>query len=75
MVVKAVKTVPNHLLASSSYSTSHFCIGAILARAEALIAVGTVLRRLPKLQLLQREADWDLEKRQSRVLRTLKVRF
>jgi cytochrome P450 len=53
----------------------HFCVGALLARAEAAIAVGTALRRLPNLQLVEARPDWDIEKRNSRVLRTLKVRF
>src|SRR5439155_1231289 len=29
----------------------HFCVGAPLGRAEAAIAIGTVLRRLPNLKL------------------------
>lgn len=53
----------------------HFCVGAVLARAEAFIAVGTILKRLPNLRLADNSADWDLEKRNSRVQRTLKVQF
>ena len=53
----------------------HFCVGATLARAEAAIAVGTAIRRLPNLRLIDPQADWNLEKRNSRVLRTLQVQF
>ena|SRR2546427_1180710 len=35
----------------------HFCIGAPLARAEAQIAIGSLLRRFPKLTLLE-EPTW-----------------
>jgi cytochrome P450 len=53
----------------------HFCVGAVLARAEGLIAIGTAIKRLPNLRLVDPKADWDVEKRNSRVLKTLKVRF
>jgi hypothetical protein len=53
----------------------HFCVGATLARAEAFIAVGTAIRRLPKLRLVDQKADWNLEKRNSRVLNSLRVEF
>jgi pimeloyl-[acyl-carrier protein] synthase len=53
----------------------HFCVGAVLARAEAIIAVGTAIRRLPKLKLHDLKADWDLSKRNSRVLNSLGVTF
>ncbi len=36
----------------------HFCLGAPLARAEAQIAIGTVLRRFPKLELQAEEPEW-----------------
>lgn len=36
----------------------HFCLGAPLARLEAPIAIGTVLQRLPRLQLKQATAEW-----------------
>jgi cytochrome P450 len=53
----------------------HFCVGATLARAEGFITVGTAVKRLPNLRLIDAKPDWDLEKRNSRVLKSLKVRF
>jgi len=53
----------------------HFCVGAILARVEGAIAVSTAVKRLPNLRLVDAKADWDLGKRNSRVLRSLRVRF
>ena len=53
----------------------HFCVGAALAKTEAFIAIGTAIKRLPNLHLVDENADWDLEKRNSRVLSTLKVEF
>jgi len=53
----------------------HFCVGALLARTEAFIAVGAAVRRLPKLRLVDPIPNWDLEKRNSRVLRDLRVTF
>ncbi|RAG86609.1 cytochrome P450 [Streptacidiphilus pinicola] len=35
----------------------HYCVGAPLARLEGVIAVGTMLRRLPSLRLVGRYAD------------------
>ncbi|MDR3692879.1 MAG: cytochrome P450 [Fimbriimonas sp.] len=51
----------------------HFCVGALLARAEAPIAIQTAISRLPGLQPVSDRPDWDVEKRNSRVLRSLKV--
>ncbi|HEV2436914.1 MAG TPA: cytochrome P450 [Verrucomicrobiae bacterium] len=51
----------------------HFCIGAKLARTEALIAIGTVIEQLPHLRLADPKPDWDIEKRNSRVLKSLRV--
>ena len=51
----------------------HFCIGAPLSRLEGPIAIATVLRRMPTLQLARDEADWDISKRNSRLLRSLPV--
>jgi len=36
----------------------HFCLGAPLARAEAQIAIGTLLQRFPKLRLLDEDPEW-----------------
>ena len=36
---------------------------------------GTAIKRLPNLRLVDPKPDWDLEKRNSRVLKTLKVSF
>ncbi|MGH2523781.1 MAG: cytochrome P450 [Anaerolineales bacterium] len=37
----------------------HFCVGAPLARLEAPIAIGTVLRRLPRLRLAAETIEWE----------------
>lgn len=36
----------------------HFCLGAPLARLEAQIAIGTILRRLPNLRLEPGRLEW-----------------
>ncbi len=54
---------------------AHFCAGALLARTEASIAIGTALQRLPNLSLVDERPDWDIGKRTSRMLRKLPVRF
>jgi pimeloyl-[acyl-carrier protein] synthase len=36
----------------------HFCLGAALARLEGQIALGTLLRRFPNLQLLDEQPEW-----------------
>ncbi|HEX4351606.1 MAG TPA: cytochrome P450, partial [Polyangiales bacterium] len=36
----------------------HFCLGAHLARMEAQIALGTLIRRVPKLELVSDELEW-----------------
>jgi cytochrome P450 len=53
----------------------HFCVGAALSRTEAFIAVGTALKRFPTLRLADDRPDWDVSKRNSRVLRSLLVQF
>jgi cytochrome P450 len=45
----------------------HFCLGAPLARLEAQIAFGTLLRRAPRLALATEKTEW----RDSQVLRGL----
>ena len=54
---------------------AHFCAGALLARTEASIAIGTALKRFPNLSLVDEKPDWDIGKRTSRMLRKLPVRF
>jgi cytochrome P450 len=52
----------------------HFCLGAPLARVEGQIAIDTLVRRLPELELVSREPEY----RQSltlRGLKTLEVKF
>lgn len=53
----------------------HFCIGAPLARLEGLIAFEAILDRLPGIRLVDDAPDWDVTKRNVRVLRTLPVAF
>jgi len=53
---------------------SHFCFGAPLARLEAQIALDTVLRRLPELELEATEVSWR-PNLALRGLRALPVRF
>jgi len=53
----------------------HFCVGAVLARTEGAIAVSAVIQRFPKLSLVDPKPDWDLSKRNSRVLKSLRVAF
>ena len=36
----------------------HFCLGASLARLEGQIAIGTILRRLPGLRLVDEKPEW-----------------
>ncbi|HEX4489483.1 MAG TPA: cytochrome P450 [Terriglobales bacterium] len=53
----------------------HFCVGALLARTEANIVYKLLMERLPNLQLVVDRPDWDVHKRNSRMLKTLKVTF
>jgi cytochrome P450 len=46
----------------------HFCLGAPLARVEGQLALGTLLRRMPRLALAEERPEW----RESSVLRGLK---
>ena len=36
----------------------HFCLGAHLARMEAQIAIGTLVRRAPELELISERIEW-----------------
>ena len=36
----------------------HFCLGAVLARTEAQAAIGTLLRRVPSMELTGAELEW-----------------
>jgi cytochrome P450 len=53
----------------------HFCVGAALARTEAFVAVGTIIKRFPNLRLVDAKPNWDVTKRNSRVLHSLPVVF
>jgi cytochrome P450 len=53
----------------------HFCVGAALSRTEAFIAVGSAMKRFPNLHLVDANPDWDVSKRNSRVLRSLQVQL
>jgi cytochrome P450 len=53
----------------------HFCVGAALSRTEGFIAVGSAMKRFPNLRLVDDKPDWDVSKRNSRVLRSLEVQL
>jgi cytochrome P450 len=53
----------------------HYCIGAPLSRAEGDIVFQTILDRLPRIRLIDAAPDWDVQKANSRVLKTLHVTF
>ena len=53
----------------------HFCVGAVLSRAEGQIVFGTLLERAPAMRLVNEEPAWDLHKPNSRMLTTLPVAF
>jgi cytochrome P450 len=36
----------------------HFCLGAMLARPEAHIAIGSLLARVPRMELVTDELEW-----------------
>ncbi len=53
----------------------HFCVGAQLARTEGQIVFTTVMDRLPGLRLVEDKPNWDMEKPNSRMLKSLPVLF
>ncbi|OKJ66100.1 hypothetical protein AMK29_15425 [Streptomyces sp. CB02261] len=53
----------------------HFCLGAPLARTEARIAIGTLLRRFPDLRLADPDADLSRREGILRGMATLPVTF
>ena len=53
----------------------HFCVGAVVARTEAFVAIGTVIRRLKDMRLREAVPSWDVTKRNSRVLNALPILF
>jgi hypothetical protein len=53
----------------------HFCVGAALARAEGQIVFSTVMERLPRLRLVDDKPNWDIDKANSRMLKSLPVSF
>jgi pimeloyl-[acyl-carrier protein] synthase len=38
---------------------THYCLGASLARAEAQIAIGTLIRRFTRLRLVSENVEWE----------------
>jgi cytochrome P450 len=53
----------------------HFCVGALLARTEASLVFQLIVERFPKIHLTDAPPDWDVHKRNSRMLKTLNVTF
>ena len=53
----------------------HLCIGAPLARAESQTVLSSVLDCLPNLRLVNEKADWELQKPNVRMLKSLHVQF
>ncbi len=51
----------------------HFCVGAVLARVEAQVVLGTLLRRAPTMRLMDQAPAWDVHKPNSRMLTELRI--
>jgi cytochrome P450 len=54
---------------------AHFCVGATLARTEGDIVFSTLMARLPEIRLVEEKPHWDLQKPNSRMMKTLHVEF
>jgi len=54
---------------------AHFCVGATLARTEGWIVFSTLMARLPELRLVDEKPHWDLQKPNSRMMKSLYVDF
>jgi hypothetical protein len=54
---------------------AHFCVGATLARTEGFIVFSTLMNSLPGIHLGDETPHWDLQKPNSRMLKTFHVRF
>jgi len=52
---------------------AHFCLGAYLARMEAQLAIGSLVRRLDRLELASNKLHWS--RSLFRVLSSLPIRF
>ncbi|MGH2414461.1 MAG: cytochrome P450, partial [Microcystaceae cyanobacterium] len=61
----------NHLAFSDGI---HYCLGAVLARIEAEIAINTLVQQLPELKLLQDNLEWR-NKVSVRSLKALPITF
>jgi len=53
----------------------HFCVGATLAHTEGDIVFSTLMTRLPEIRLVDEEPHWDLQKPNSRMMKTMDVVF
>jgi cytochrome P450 len=53
----------------------HFCVGAPLSRLEGEIVFSTIATRYPNTRLLDDDVQWNLTKRNSRVLASLRLQL
>jgi cytochrome P450 len=51
-----IERTPNDHLAFGG--GAHFCLGAHLARLEGQVAIGALVRRFPRLELVSEKVDW-----------------
>lgn len=54
---------------------AHFCVGAPLSRLEGQIVFGSMLERFPNMRLIDDRPQWNTTKRNSRVLKSLRLKF